>query len=333
MGFGQHVPSLIALGIHLPISASSPTGSGYRNGMKRRGFLKITLPLALSTVARAAPAAEPDLVFGVIADPQYADVETRDSRFYRNSLGKLEAAVTALNKQPLGFVATVGDLIDRDFKSFDAIMPIYAKLRHPHFPVCGNHDFEVADADKGKVLAAIGLEKPYYSVVRKSWRFIFLDGTDLAVWRHPADDPRTAAAKAMLKELQEKKVGGAQGYNAGIGPEQMKWIAEELDAAKAAGQRVIVFNHYPVIPAGNGHNLWNAAELVALFAKHTHIAAYMNGHNHAGNYGTHEGCHYVNFKGMVETEKQTAYAIVRCFPDRLEIEGYGLEPDRELGKV
>ncbi len=301
--------------------------------MKRRGFLKITLPLALATGVRAAPGTEPDLVFGVIADPQYADAEPKWGRFYRNSLVKLEEAVAALNKQELGFVATVGDLIDRDFKSFDSVMPIYAKLRHPHFPVCGNHDFEVADEDKGKVLAKIGLEKAYYSVVRKSWRFIFLDGTDVGIWRHPADDPRTAAAKAMLKSLKEAKNPNAQEYNAAIGAEQMKWLEAELDSAKAAGQRVIAFCHYPVIPFGDPHNLWNDKELVALFAKYEHIAAYINGHNHAGNYGIHEGCHYVNLKGMVETEKETAYGTVRCFPDRLEIEGYGLEPDRELGKV
>ena len=111
----------------------------------------------------------------------------------------------------------------------------------------------------------------------------------------------------------------------------MKWIKEELDVAKTAGRRVIVFNHYPVIPANESHNLWNSAELVSLFDKYDNIAAYMNGHNHAGNYGEHSGCHYVNFKGMVETEDESAYSIVRCFSDRLEIEGRGLEPNRGLG--
>jgi hypothetical protein len=112
----------------------------------------------------------------------------------------------------------------------------------------------------------------------------------------------------------------------------MAWLKTELEAANSKGQRVILFNHYPVIPIGDVHNLWNAEELVSLLGKYDNVAAYMNGHNHAGNYGTHAGCHYVNFKGMVETENQTAYGIVRCFSDRLEIEGSGLEPDRELWK-
>jgi 3',5'-cyclic AMP phosphodiesterase CpdA len=301
--------------------------------MKRRNFLKITLPLALAAKASAAPAAEPELIFGLIADPQYADAEPKWGRFYRNSLAKLTDAVADLNKLPLEFTVTLGDLIDRDFASFGAIMPIYAELKSSHFPVCGNHDFEVADGDKSKVLEAMKLEKAYYSVIRKSWRFLFLDGTDVGVWRYPAGDERTAAAEAMLKRLKESGIPNAQNYNAAIGADQMEWIAAELDAAQAAGQRVIVFCHYPVIPAADPHNLWNAEELVALFGKHKHVAAYMNGHNHKGNYGKSGSCHFVNFKGMVETEKETAYSVVKCFADRIEIEGYGLEPDRELEKV
>jgi len=298
--------------------------------MKRRSFLKITLPLAVAGKAAAAPATKPDLTFGVIADPQYADADPKWGRFFRNSLAKLEDAVAALNQQPLEFTATVGDLIDRDFASFAPVMRIYAKLKHPHHPVCGNHDFEVEDADKAKVLTTMGLEKAHYSVIREKWRFVFLDGTDIAVWRHPADDPRTEAAKAVLEKFRAAGIPNAQKWNAAIGAEQIKWLEAELAAAQAAGERVILFCHYPVIPAGDSHNLWNAAELVALLEKHDNVAAYMNGHNHAGNYGRHGSCHYVNFKGMVETEKETAYSIVRCFADRIEIEGHGLEPDREL---
>lgn len=53
----------------------------YLPDMKRRNFLKITLPLALAGKASAAPATEPDLTFGVIADPQYADADSKWGRF------------------------------------------------------------------------------------------------------------------------------------------------------------------------------------------------------------------------------------------------------------
>ena len=73
--------------------------------------------------------------------------------------------------------------------------------------------------------------------------------------------------------------------------------------------------------------------LSMLIDRYDHVAAYMNGHNHAGNYATRRHCHYLNFKGMVETEKKTAYAVVRFFPDRLEVVGRGIEPDRSLGQL
>ncbi len=56
----------------------------------------------------------------------------------------------------------------------------------------------------------------------------------------------------------------------------------------------------------------------------------MDVHNRSGYYGTQAQCHYVNFKGMVGTEKDKVLAVVKCFQDRLEIEGFGLEPDRSL---
>jgi Calcineurin-like phosphoesterase len=312
------------------VSAFIPDCSAYHAGMKRRNFIKITLPIALGGKASASAASWPDLTFGVIADPQYADVDPIATRFYRNSLVKLAAAVAELNKHPLAFTATLGDLIDRDFASFRSIMEVYAKLASPHHPILGNHDFSVADADKGKVLAALGMDAPYYSRIVKGWRFVFLDGTDTAVWRQPAGDPRTAAAKTTLTEIAART--GHRFNPAGdtaIGGVQMAWLEKELDAAARESQRVIVFNHYPVFPAVPP-NLLDAADIVTLIGKHPHVAAYMNGHNHRGNYGKQGHCHYVNLKGMVETEKETAYAVVKCFPDRLEIKGWGLEPDRSL---
>lgn len=298
--------------------------------MKRRDFLKVTLPLVIAGRAGSAPSDTAELSFGVTADPQYADVNPAGSRFYRNSLEKLEHAVADLNTKPLEFTVTLGDLIDRNFKSFSSVMPIYAKLKAPHFPICGNHDFSVADEDKRKVLDAMGLEKAYYSQVIKGWRFVFLDGTEIGTWRYPTADPRTAEARAMKEELAKKYDREMAPWNAAIGAKQMEWLEKELTAAKTAGQSVILFNHYPVMPAGDGHNLWNAEELVALIEKYDNVAAYMNGHKHSGNYTKSGNCHYVNLKGMVETEAETAYATVKCFPDRIEIEGMGLEPARNL---
>ena len=297
--------------------------------MQRRKFLQLTLPLALVGRAAATPSSGPVPAFGVIADPQYVDAASIGSRFYRQSLGKLEHAIADLNTRPLDFTVTLGDLIDREFASFAPVMERYAKLRSPHFPIFGNHDFSVADAEKGKVPAALGMEKAYHSKVIKGWRFIFLDGTDTAPWRWPGDDARAAAAQAVLAELAAKLGRRPGPGDTAMGPKQLAWLEGELTAAREAGQPVILFNHYPIHPH-NPPNLLDAADAVALIDRFPNVAAWMNGHNHRGNYGRKGHCHYVNFKGMVETEKETAYATVRCFPDRLVIEGMGLEPARDL---
>ena len=83
------------------------------------------------------------LRFGVIADPQYADADPQKVRYYRNSLNKLSTAINELNDLKLDFVVTLGDLVDRDWSSFQAVLGCYDKLRHPHAVVIGNHDAQV----------------------------------------------------------------------------------------------------------------------------------------------------------------------------------------------
>lgn len=303
--------------------------------IQRRDFLKTILPLPLiAGLAQAQTAGgkeKPQLSIGIIADPQYADKDPYRSRHYRESLGKIRRSVAELNQHDLDLVASLGDIIDEDYKSFTPVLKEYRKLKAPCYHILGNHDYSVADADKEKVPAAMGLEKgTYYSMVREGWRLIFLDGTDLSTFRYQIGDKRRDLAQAYLDKLLAAKARQAIPWNSGIGSAQMKWLQKELKAAHAAKQRVLVFNHLPVLPAGSSHNLWNDAELVALLEKHSHVAAYLNGHDHAGNYALHKGTHYVNFKGMVETKSTTAYAIIHCYHDRLEINGYGAEPDRLL---
>lgn len=59
------------------------------------------LLVALLTSARAEEA--PRFTFAVLADVQYADQETRGARAYRDSLGKLDAAVAAINAERPAF--------------------------------------------------------------------------------------------------------------------------------------------------------------------------------------------------------------------------------------
>ncbi|MFK7852142.1 MAG: metallophosphoesterase [Akkermansiaceae bacterium] len=296
--------------------------------MQRRTFLKITLPATFAGFANAQDSESPSFSFGVIADPQYADVDHRGSRYYRDSLGKLKTAVAELNQHDLKFVVTLGDTIDRKFSSFADIMPLYEPMKAPTKFVLGNHDFSVDDGDKGKVLDQLGMKAGYSAETVGDWHFIYLDGTDVSTYRHPKDSPETTAAKSFREEIRSEEGRKASPSSGAIGTDQMKWLAAELEKAKAAKKRVIIFNHHPAFPVGDGYNLWNDKELVELIEQHSHVVAYMNGHKHSGNYAVNQGCHYVNFKGMVETKDKSAYAVVRCYADRIEVDGFETEPDR-----
>ena len=52
------------------------------------------------------------------------------------------------------------------------------------------------------------------------------------------------------------------------------------------------------------------------------VKAYVNGHNHEGNYGVDTGIHYLTLKGMVDTH-ETSYAIFNINSDGIVVKGFG----------
>ncbi len=289
--------------------------------------------LAGSAALLAAPARSADgsLRFGVIADPQYADAppNLRLGRYYANSLDKMRAAVATLNGEDLRFVVTLGDIIDRDAASYDRILPIYRTLRHETRFVLGNHDFEVAPALLEGAPARLGMEGSTYDFAAGGFRFVVLDGNDVSLFAPPPGDPRRALAETRLSDAKAAGLPNAQPWNGSLSDSQFAWLEERLAASRAAGERVVVLNHYPVAPE-NPHNLWDASWIVGLLARQPHVVAYFNGHNHAGNYAERDGIHYVNFHGMVDTPDSSAFAVVEIAGDRMEIRGFGREPSRSL---
>lgn len=303
----------------------------------RRTFIRLGLPAlgaasfaSSSSTARAEQGGKPVLRFGVIADPQYADIPPKGTRHYAASLGKLDAAIAELNQHDdLAFTLTLGDLIDRNFASFDPVLACYSRLKSPHRIILGNHDFDMPDADKPRVLEKLRLTTAHQSFPQGKWRIITIDGTSVSTYRYPETDPRTAEARKILSEMEARGLPNAQNWNGAVSPAQLVWLEEELQAAKAAGQRVILAGHYPLQPTGDAHLLWNADAVVEIINRHPHVAAYLNGHDHRGGYTSAGKCHYINFKGMVETATDNAFAIVTCYEDSISVEGFGPEPDRE----
>ncbi len=273
----------------------------------------------------------PLLRFGVIADPQYADVDPKleHDRFYRNSPNKLAAAIDTLNGEDLAFVVTLGDLIDRDWESFDRILSVYDGLRHENVLLPGNHDFSVSPERLAEVHARLGMPAAWHHFSRGGIRFVIIDGNEISLFSTPQGHDRHAEACTRLEELEAAGAINAMPWNGGISERQFSWLEQTLADARERGEAVIVMGHYPLYPE-NAHNLWNGERLVDLFERSGNVIAYLNGHNHAGNLGHIGSTWYVNFKGMVDTETQNTFAVVEVYQDRIEVIGYGREESRSL---
>lgn len=270
------------------------------------------------------------LRFGLIADPQYADAEAQKDRYYRNSLNKLATAITELNDLKLDFVVTLGDLVDRDWCSFEPVIASYDALRHPHAVLIGNHDAQVISQHLAAQTPALGLPKSYYQFSLPGYRFLVIDGNDVSLYCNHANGDDRQLAEFMLDELTECQQSQAQPWNGAVGRKQLEWIEQNLKQAKAQGETVLVFGHYPLTPV-NSHNLWNCETLIELLCRYQ-VRAYFAGHDHRGGYDRVESTDFITLKGMVDGENSLPFASVTLEDDVLTVNGYGTEISRVLSR-
>ena len=284
---------------------------------------------AASEETRApAPHSQAAFSFGLIADVQYWGGPTTGTRNYSESTAKLAAAAETINNKNVDFTTQLGDIIDRDAASFDTILPVWESIDGPRYSVLGNHDFPQMYSDE--VVSKLRMSNEYYEWTHQNWRFVVLDTTDISLFANAPDTEDYRQAEETLAKLKDEGAVNAKSWNGAVGEEQLAWLAGTLDDAAAKDQKVIVFGHNP-INGTNVHNAWDSPEIRKVLESRGNVAAYFNGHDHAGRYAQDNGIHYVNLKGMVEdAAPANAYAIVKVQQNQLRIDGFGNEPDRTL---
>jgi len=266
---------------------------------------------------------------GIIADCQYCNCDVAGKRFYKNSTAKLKIAVDTLNSKKLDYTIHLGDFIDRDFESFDDVIPIWNGLKMEKHHVLGNHDFSVADSLKSESILKMGLKNRYYSITKNNWRFIILDGNDLS-FHGAISEIKKQQTDSLFQLLTPKKLLNLQKWNGGLSLSQLNWVKNELETAKANNENVGFYCHFPAVKDGEVHNLWNYKQFIDLIDNYKNVKFYFNGHNHNGDYVLKNGVHHLTFKGMVDTENTSAFATATISKDSIIIDGYGREPSRRL---
>ncbi len=270
---------------------------------------------------------EPILTIGLITDPQYCDCDPAGTRYYRETMWKLPQAIDTMNKYQVDFVMNLGDMIDRYYESYDSVSKHYEKLNMPYYNLIGNHAFEeVADELKSTIVSRYGMPWYYYTYTYDNWRFLVLDGTELAAYSRYIHPDLVEEGDSVWNSVQG--MINAETWNGGISKAQQSWMRSEIEEAADSVQNVMLFCHFPAYPDSGDHNLWNDEDIVNLLGQYSNVVAYINGHLHENNYGYQDGIHYYTQTAMLDTPDSSAFAIMRIYPKEIMIQGFGRVPDR-----
>ena len=267
--------------------------------------------------------------FGLIADVQYADADQWGKRDYRGSLKRLEASLEILNAHELAFVVHAGDLIDRDYRSFEAPLSIFKRSKAPVHFVVGNHEFSVSDSLKKGIRRKLNNPRGYYAFRMRQMQFILVDAMDVSLQASKKNTRAYAKALAIQEKLKEAGANNAYDWNGAIGPGQLRWIAKKLRKADRLNLKTILFSHLPLLPE-NGLHLWNNREVLTILSAHPSVVAFISGHHHEGGYVKSDGIHHLTLKGLVEATAPTACAVAQVFSDRIIVKGFGDQKSYKL---
>ena len=284
-------------------------------------FLLLTLP-QITGAQNVKP-----VMVGILTDCQYCNCATEGVRNYTLSLSKLDSCIQVFNALPLDAVFHLGDMIDHDYSSYDSVIPRFQQFIAPFKFVLGNHDWVVKNSFKPGLLDRIGMKEDHYVVDLSNWRFIVLNGDDLSFFA-PQDKKQRQERNEMVSDQFSLFHLNGLPWNGGNGSGQMCWLEAQLNDSEQSHKNVIIICHFPLFVKDN-HNLFNNNDLFNLISRYLCVKAYFNGHYHDGNYFTKSGIHFVNFKGMVNTQTNS-FAVVTLTADSILIKGYGREPDRNL---
>ncbi len=284
----------------------------------------LILSIAITLFAAGVRAREsgPEVRFGLVADIQYADADPVRSRYYRNSLEKLDECVEALNLEGVAFTVNLGDVIDRDPADLDPVLERLGRLKGKVFNLTGNHDYSGAPVRYGDLYEKLGMPSEYYSFGKKGWIFIMLNTNEISEYSGVGDAEKESELAAMRDAFSSRNGRRAAPWNGGVSRGQLQWLGSELAKAERTGKKVLVFCHHPLWPESEPTAL-NNLEILDMIDDHSCVRAVFCGHHHPGGFAYYGDIPVVTVEGMVETENDNAFGVVELYGDRIVVNGTG----------
>eukprot|EP00977_Amphora_coffeiformis_P005062 scaffold1068_cov167-Amphora_coffeaeformis.AAC.20 len=294
---------------------------------------------------------------------------TGTPRFYRNALSAARTAAQHFEREKLPIVLNLGDIVDGKCQDLvhwggddvpdgldpglvctddvlDALSHYRAgKMIHAYGNHClYNMDRETMGAKLGIPFFAepCGELVGYHTVDKNGVRFVVLDCYDISKMRRPTTSSKYQEADQTLRRRNpnysknENSPEGLQGldrrfvaFNGGVGPTQLAWLKDTLEAARGNQERVVLVSHLPLMPGSSGSVclLWNHAQVLELLRDYRDvIAVSLAGHAHKGGYrrDTESGIHFRVVEAVLENPSPyDTYAVMEIYADRIEIHGFG----------
>jgi beta-galactosidase len=273
---------------------------------------------------------EPLIRFGLITDIQYADFDTQGTRFYRNSLKKLEDAVNYFNSQNVQFTINLGDNIDRNIEDFAPVLSRLGDLKNKVYNTPGNHCYH--GITNNKILyEKLNMPSKYYFFEKENWVFVMLNTNEVSTYANIAGTLLEQELSTMLDNI--KASGGHQNasWNGGVSNKQLEWLNNLLETAEKQKNNVLIFSHHPLYPE-SGFTALNNMEILNVISKYNCVKAIFSGHHHTGNFAYFENIPVITIEGMVETENDNSFGIVKIYKDKIVLEGKGRMSSREFIK-
>ena len=190
---------------------------------------------------------------------------------------RMTTFINAMKAEHPDFIIELGDFEIPEPK-FAYLVDIWNSFPGEKFHVIGNHEMD-GGTSKEKAVAYLKMKGPYYSFDRNGFHFIVLDGND-------------------------KKNPLVKGYQQFIGPEQLKWLKDDLSKTQ---HLTIIFSHQGlsrVEGAEEAYGIDNFAEVQEVLNQHNSqnrskkVIACFNGHSHYDYAENLKGIWYITITSM-----------------------------------
>lgn len=252
-----------------------------RRAFIQNGILLLTAGATADVTPLFAEEKADTLRIALVTDLHHADKPPAGTRFYRETIGKLEEAAAQFQKDQPTFAVELGDLIDAadspevELQYLKTVNNVFSSISKDRHYVLGNHCVDMLT--KAEFLEGVGQKQSYYSFDRGGFHFIVLDS-------------------CFRSDGQPYGRKNSIWTDANIPTTELKWLEADL---KATDKKSVIFAHQRLDVSDN-HGVKNSPEVRGILEASGKVLAVFQGHSHQNDLKDIGGTHYCTLAAMIE---------------------------------